>query len=111
MALEANWLHRPPSLLCRILLMQTGDAPCTCGVMIRKSALDITGGFGEGFPLYEDQTLWVKVFLRFPVIVSDYRVSRYRQHDNSGSANAEREGLYSPWGPPPPPRVCLRLIP
>src|SRR5260370_33478888 len=26
MALEANRLHRPPSLLCCILLMQTGDA-------------------------------------------------------------------------------------
>ena len=50
--------------------MQLGHVPCTCGVMIRRRALELTGGFDEAFPLYEDQTLWVKLMLRFPIYVT-----------------------------------------
>jgi glycosyltransferase involved in cell wall biosynthesis len=100
MSREANRLHQPPDLLCRVLIMQTGrQVPCTCAVMIRRTVLDIVGGFDEGFRLYEDQTLWAKLFLRFPVFVSDSCVARYRQHSHSASAEAEREGLYQRFGP------------
>jgi glycosyltransferase involved in cell wall biosynthesis len=99
MGREANRLHPPPSLLCTVLIMQKGrQVPCTCAVMIRKTALDIVGGFHEGFRLYEDQTLWVKLFLRFPVFVSERCVACYRQHFNSVSAEAERQGLYQRFG-------------
>jgi glycosyltransferase involved in cell wall biosynthesis len=47
---------RTPDLLNRVVLMQLGHVPCTCGVIIRRYALALTGGFDEAFHLYEDQT-------------------------------------------------------
>jgi glycosyltransferase involved in cell wall biosynthesis len=111
MGREANRLHPPPSLLCNILIMQTGrQVPCTCAVMIRKTALDIVGGFDEKFRLYEDQTLWAKIFLRFPVFVSDRCVARYRQHFNSVSAEAAQQGLYRRFGSHPARLAFLQWI-
>ena len=68
---EAGRVHQPPELLNRVLLLQRGHVPCTCGMLIRRRALEVTGGFEESFHLYEDQTLWVKLLLRFPVYVTD----------------------------------------
>jgi glycosyltransferase involved in cell wall biosynthesis len=42
---EAGRVHDPPQLLNRVVLMQLGHVPCTCGVMIRRRALALTGGF------------------------------------------------------------------
>ena len=91
---EAGRVHQPPELLNRVLLLQRGRVPCTCGVLIRRRALEVTGGFEESFQLYEDQTLWVKLLLRFPVYVTDVVGARYRQHAASTSAQAERSGVY-----------------
>lgn len=91
---EAGRVHQPPELVNRVLLLQRGRVPCTCGVMIRRRALELTGGFEESFHLYEDQTLWVKVMLRFPVYVTDAVGARYRQHEASTTAHAERSGVY-----------------
>ena len=90
----AGRLDPPPLLLSRIVLLQKGHVPCTCAVLIRRRALDAVGGFDEGFRLYEDQTLWVKIFAHFPVFVSDICLARYRQHAGSVSAQAERSGDY-----------------
>jgi glycosyltransferase involved in cell wall biosynthesis len=89
----AGRVHRPPTLLDKVLLSGRGHVPCTCSVMVRRTALDIVGGF-EHFQLYEDQTLWVKLFLRYPVYVSEFVGARYRQHDESMSARAQRSGDY-----------------
>jgi glycosyltransferase involved in cell wall biosynthesis len=91
---EAGRIHRPPSLLARIVLLQMGEVPCTCGVLIRKSAVEAVGGFEERFRLYEDQTLWVKLLLRFQAYVLDYCGARYRQHPASTSARAASDGSY-----------------
>jgi glycosyltransferase involved in cell wall biosynthesis len=91
----ADRLHRPPRLLRRLILMQDGHVPCTCSVLVRRNAIEIVGGFEEGFRLYEDQTLWVKLFLRYPVFITPVRVSRYRQHSSSISATATERGYYS----------------
>jgi glycosyltransferase involved in cell wall biosynthesis len=90
----ANRVHAPPSLLTRVLLDQRGDIPCTCGVLIRKSALDTVGVFEEHFALYEDQTLLAKLFLAYPTYVSKGCHARYRQHPSSTSATAEASGAY-----------------
>jgi glycosyltransferase involved in cell wall biosynthesis len=87
-------LHEAPDLLNRVVLMQLGHVPCTCGVMIRRRALELTGGFDEAFPLYEDQTLWVKLMLRFPTYVITVVGARYRQHEDSVTAHAQRAGVY-----------------
>ncbi|CAA9325177.1 MAG: hypothetical protein AVDCRST_MAG61-2526 [uncultured Friedmanniella sp.] len=91
---DAGRVHQPPELLNRALLLQQGTVPCTCGVLIRRRALEMTGGFDESFQLYEDQTLWAKLLLRFPVYVTDVVGARYRQHEASTSAHAERAGVY-----------------
>ena len=92
---SANRVHAPPSLLTRILLDQRGDIPCTCGVLIRKSALDAVGLFEEHFALYEDQTLLAKLFLAYPTYVSKACHAYYRQHPSSISAKAEASGSYN----------------
>ncbi len=66
----AGRLHPPPRLLSRIILMQDGHVPCTCSVLVRRSAIELVGGFEERFRLYEDQALWVKLFLRYPAYVT-----------------------------------------
>jgi glycosyltransferase involved in cell wall biosynthesis len=87
-------LHAPPKLLKQIILMQDGHVPCTCSVLVRRSAVMEVGGFDESFRLYEDQTLWVKLFLRYPVYVTPVCLSNYRQHPQSLSALATRHGEY-----------------
>ena len=39
MSAQANRLHRPPKLLKNVLLLQRGEVPCTCSVLIRRSAI------------------------------------------------------------------------
>lgn len=90
----ANRVHAPPSLLTRIVLDQKGDIPCTCGVLIRKRALDRVGAFEERFALYEDQSLLAKLFFAYPTYVSKACHARYRQHPASTSAKAEASGEY-----------------
>jgi glycosyltransferase involved in cell wall biosynthesis len=91
---EAGRVHQPPKLLNRVVLLQLGHVPCTCGVMVRRRALELTGGFDEAFHLYEDQTLWVKLMLRFPVYVTSVVGARYRQHASSATARSEASGVY-----------------
>jgi glycosyltransferase involved in cell wall biosynthesis len=91
---EAGRVHHAPELVVRVLLLQQWQVPCTCGVLIRRPALEVTGGFEESFHLYEDQTLWAKLLLRFPVYVTDVVGARYRQHERSATAHAERSGVY-----------------
>jgi glycosyltransferase involved in cell wall biosynthesis/polysaccharide pyruvyl transferase WcaK-like protein len=90
----ARRVHKAPELLNRVLLMQRGHVPCTCGVLIRREALKMVGGFDEAFALYEDQTLWAKLLLRFPAYVTDLVCARYRQHGGSATARSEQSGAY-----------------
>jgi glycosyltransferase involved in cell wall biosynthesis len=92
-------LHQAPELFVRVLVDRGFDAPCTCGVLMRRAAVAVVGGFEEAFSLYEDQTLWAKLMLRWPVHVHGTPVARYRQHPQSTSAQAERAGRYHPQHP------------
>jgi hypothetical protein len=91
----ADRLHAAPTLFQDILIDQKGVVPCTCAVLIRTAALQVVGGFDESFALYEDQTIWVKIMLRYPVAVHGVVTSRYRQHSGSTSAQATRDGRYT----------------
>jgi len=102
----ANRLHAPPDLLRRIILDQQGDVPCICAALIRREPVQATGGFFEGFSLYEDQTLWVKLMLHHPVYVHDKALCCYRQHPASASADATRAGEYD-WSRPHPARLAF----
>jgi len=90
-------IHDPPTLASDVLLLHKGDVPCICSALIRRAVVTAVGGFEESFKLFEDQTLWGKLFLRYPVFVTSRPSSRYRQHAESTSARALRGGDYHPW--------------
>jgi glycosyltransferase involved in cell wall biosynthesis len=94
----AGKMHFPHQILRRVFLMQDGHVPCTCSILARRDAVEIVGGFEASFSLYEDQTLWSKLLLRFPVYVTPACLSLYRQHAASASAKATSEGLYDRLG-------------
>jgi hypothetical protein len=87
-------VHAPPTLLIDVMLRQRGDIPCTCGVVLRRESALAVGGFEERFALYEDQSLWAKLFLAHPAYVIDACHARYRQHATSTSALAVARGDY-----------------
>lgn len=90
----ADHLHPPPGILRRIILLQDGHVPCTCSVLVHRHAIEAVGGFEERFGLYEDQTLWAKLLLRYPVYITPVCLARYRQHPGSVSTVAAEHGLY-----------------
>jgi glycosyltransferase involved in cell wall biosynthesis len=84
-----NRVVEPPTLLPLFL---HGDAavPCTCSVLVRRQALEQTGGFEVRFRhLYEDQVFYAKVCLELPVFVSDRCWDKYRQYPGSACATAD----------------------
>ncbi|MGY3238653.1 glycosyltransferase involved in cell wall biosynthesis [Bradyrhizobium sp. USDA 4448] len=91
---ESGRLHMPPGLLDKVVLRQRSQVPCICAIMVRREALKCVGGFDESFQLYEDQTLLVKLLLRYPTFVTNTPTSRYRQHADSTSARATAAGDY-----------------
>jgi len=93
--------YEPPEILTRIILEERGDIPCTCGVMIRREQLLAVGGFEERFALYEDQSLWVKLLLAYPVRVISGCNAAYRQHGGSTSTAAASSGDYDQKSPHP----------
>jgi hypothetical protein len=97
LGVEPGRVYPPPELAVRILLRHEGAIPCTCAVLVRRDAALAVGGFEQEFRLYEDQTLWAKLFVRYPVLVAGRPTARYRQHDASTSAEAARKGEYHDW--------------
>jgi glycosyltransferase involved in cell wall biosynthesis len=98
---ESGRLHMPPKLLDEVILRQRSQVPCICAIMVRREALQSVGGFDEAFQLYEDQTLLVKLLLRYPAFVTGTPTSRYRQHADSTSARATASGVYDRMKPHP----------
>ena len=94
LGVAAETLFRPPDLVRRLIIDHEAAVPCTCSVTLRRDLVLDVGGFDERLNLYEDQTLWVKIFARRPVLVVPCFDSIYRQHAESTSAHAERAGLY-----------------
>ncbi|HEX2190951.1 MAG TPA: glycosyltransferase family A protein [Longimicrobiaceae bacterium] len=74
---------RPPELVRRVL-REAARTPCTCGVVMRREAVERAGGFEEGFGgMYEDQVFFLKLGLREEVLVDGECLDRYRQHEGS----------------------------
>jgi cellulose synthase/poly-beta-1,6-N-acetylglucosamine synthase-like glycosyltransferase len=102
--------YEPPAILARIILDERGDIPCTCAVMIRKEALEAVGGFEERFALYEDQSLWVKLLLTYPVRILSGCHAAYRQHADSTSTAATATGDYDRNSPHPARDAFLQWV-
>jgi glycosyltransferase involved in cell wall biosynthesis len=85
----ATGLHAPPSLVVP-LLTGAASVPCQGSVQVRREAVDAIGGFNPDFPdLYDDQVFLVRMALRWPIVVHDLVLDRYRKHPNSMTAKME----------------------
>ena len=92
LGVASNTLVEPPRLLT-LILRQQSPVPCTCSVLVRRSAVERVHGFEEGFiDLFTDQAFYAKVFLSMPVFAADGCWDRYRQHRDQSCATAERTG-------------------
>jgi hypothetical protein len=87
-------LYEPPYLLDQMLLLQRDQVPCTCAILARCEAVRTAGGFDESLSLYEDQTLWARLMVRYPAYIGTHLTSLYRQHPGSASARAKQAGDY-----------------
>jgi glycosyltransferase involved in cell wall biosynthesis len=77
----------PSGTLFRQLLANRHQSPTTCNAMIRREALLAVGGCDPGLRgMFEDQLLFAKLLLKFPVHVSSRNWAHYRQHARSASA-------------------------
>jgi glycosyltransferase involved in cell wall biosynthesis len=102
LGVPANRLFAPPTLLPKFL-RGTASVPCTCSALLRREALEKVGGCVQSFrAVYEDQVLFNKICLAYPVYVSDRCWDWYRQHPASStvtyaSRHAEYRRHYLNW--------------
>jgi glycosyltransferase involved in cell wall biosynthesis len=102
-----NTIVSPPTLVT-LFLQRKAWTPATCGVLMRRSAIERTGGFEDGFQgMFEDQAFFYKLCLSAPVFVEAGCWDRYRQHPDSWCEAARRRGEYEPGYRPNPARKAF----
>ena len=83
----------PPPRFATTVIADGAAVPCPSTVAVRTDVLRRLGGFEDAFRgLYEDQVLYVKVGLDYPVAVTRECLGHYRQHDRQACVVAGREG-------------------
>lgn len=101
LGVEPDTLVRPPGLVRRFLKSE-GWPPATCGVLLRRTAVEHVGGFEEHFrSLFEDQAFFYKLCLHFPAYVHGAAYDLYRQHPDSACEQARARGEWDPRPPNP----------
>lgn len=108
------WPHAavvpPPGLLEAVLRRGAFSTP-TCSLTVRSSALVDVGGAEDEFTgMFEDQALLAKLYLTQTAVMSGARTARYRRHDRSSTAEAERRGTYHPIAANPSREAYLRWL-
>jgi glycosyltransferase involved in cell wall biosynthesis len=83
--IRGGTLYHPPTLLTLSYPIGNAGAPCPSSFLIRRSAFDRVGGFVESFnpetyQLCEDTAFLSKIYLNFPVYVTNKCTDRYRCH-------------------------------
>lgn len=92
LGLPPGTLVEPPRLLT-LFLRREAAVPCTCGLLVRRAAVERTGGFDESFrSMYADQVFYARLALTAPVLVDHGCWERYRQHAGSACAVSKKEG-------------------
>ncbi len=66
----------------------------TMTVTVRKGALLEVGGFDERLPFNEDDDLWFRIMLKYPVVCSDYVAGIRRLHRSNMSEDRNRMVYY-----------------
>ena len=86
----------PAPELVRAYLERRADTPATCGVLIRRAAIEAVGGFDDRFPdLYEDQAFFFKLLLVEAAYVEGQAWDRYRRHPDAMCEVRIREGRHT----------------
>jgi glycosyltransferase involved in cell wall biosynthesis len=89
-------IYFPPELLRTTFPLGKGGSPCPSSLIFRRSAAIAIGGFVEEFAgpycVYEDIAFLAKMFVRYPIYVSEECWDRYRIHPYSVSALARGNG-------------------
>jgi glycosyltransferase involved in cell wall biosynthesis len=84
----------PGTRLLTLSLQQRAPLPATCSIIMRREAVEHTGGFEESFRrVYTDQAFYAKLLLDTSIYVADACWDRYRQHRSSSIAVATHEGV------------------
>jgi glycosyltransferase involved in cell wall biosynthesis len=86
----------PPPELVRANLERRADTPATCGVLLRRTAIQSVGGFDSVFrDLYEDQAFFFKLLLTYPAYVTAQAWDRYRRHPQAMCEVRIRDGVHA----------------
>jgi glycosyltransferase involved in cell wall biosynthesis len=90
-------VYPPPVLLTSTYPLGKLGAPCPSSFLVRRVALDRTGGFNERFntqthQLYEDVAFLTAMYLSTAVYVSDVSLEKYRRGRQSMWHRAESTG-------------------
>lgn len=76
----------PSPTLLPLYLRGRAAVPCTCSVLVRRTAVEMVGGFDETYPeisnFYEDQAFYAKICLQFPVVAENICWDKYRQRSS-----------------------------
>ncbi len=93
---RAGQSFEPPQL-ATFYLSNPGCVPCICSLLARTDLMRKIGGYDESIQhLYEDQVLIFKMCLKTSVYIIAECGEKYRQHPDSSTTIAIREGAYHP---------------
>ena len=91
-------IYQPPELMKKLYPLGDGQPPCPSGIIIKKEALECSGGFEERFSgiyqLYEDQAFLSKVYSKEIIYISARAKNLYRKRPDSMASAANDEQLY-----------------
>ncbi len=82
------WSKSAPTVSGRILLQILMNNPIqTSSVVLRRSVLDMTGGFDESLVAWEDIDLWTRIAVEYPIASLSEVLACYRMIPSSLSSN------------------------
>ncbi len=93
--IQPNTIIQPPRLLNLLLCNEV--MPNNCSLLLRRHALDLIGGWPEDVnSIFDDQVLYVKLFIRATVYIAAGYQEKYRLHDDSLCSVFSKEGKTLP---------------
>ena len=91
-------VYQPPLLMKHLYPLGDGQPPCPSGIIIKREALQRSGGFEERFSgiyqLYEDQAFLSKMYSREIIYISATANNLYRKRADSMTSAANDLQLY-----------------
>ncbi|MEO7120225.1 MAG: glycosyltransferase family A protein [Ginsengibacter sp.] len=92
-------IYQPTELMSLLYPLGEGQPPCPSGIIIKREALQRSGGFEESFSgvyqLYEDQAFLSKIYSKEAVYISGEANNLYRKREDSMSSAANDANTYN----------------